>query len=663
MKCRLLFLLAVYSLNAYGQAWSSFIDSSRAIDWANAGFSIPNYTVNCPIQPSLTANQPAAAAANTAAIQRSLASCNASHNVVNIPGGRYYVAGWTYAPQGRQVVRGAGPMSTTIYLTAVVGCSGLSPTICMVSNNPGWGGGADVLPPGGSHQCRWTGGYAKGTTTITLSRCGDAPPVHKTLVLDQANDSADTNGIYICDSNGKMCAVESPGNRDGRVTDGVTHSQKQLVYVTGVTSLGNGSYSVAISPGVYFNNIRASQTPGAWWPGLVQNDGLESLTLDRSLETADSTSTVAMNACYQCWLKNVRSLHAASEHVLAYLSANDVIRDSYFYQSQSHASRSYGVELESSSGVLVENNIFQQVTTPLMFGQASGSVVSYNFSIDNPYLTGEWAQTSSAGHNGGNGMNLWEGNSFFGIWSDDSWGASPGSTLFRNLLVGFQRGKSESTYPVSLESWSRAFNIVGNIIGQPGYQTNYESYSTSPSGGVNGGEKGNKSIYVLGWTGRNGVGGCAGPPVCDPRVRTTLMRWGNYDTVTLGVRWDSAEASPTAVPYVSANFTASYFRTLPHTLPASLYYHSRPSWWPASKAWPPLGPDVTSGNLGICSGSYEGAQATKSAQCKGGSWRSVWAGHANSIPAQDCYLNVMHGPPDGTGNLLSFDADLCYGAK
>jgi len=154
MKCRLLFLLAVCSLNAYGQAWSSFIDSSRAIDWTNAGFSIPNYTINCPIQPSLTANQPASAAANSAAIQRSLASCNASHNVVNIPGGTYYVAGWTYAPQGRQVVRGAGPMSTTIYLTAAVGCSGLSPAICMVSSNPGWGGGPDVLPPTGSHQCR-----------------------------------------------------------------------------------------------------------------------------------------------------------------------------------------------------------------------------------------------------------------------------------------------------------------------------------------------------------------------------------------------------------------------------------------------------------------------------------------------------------------------------
>jgi len=34
---------------------------------------------------------------------------------------------------------------------------------------------------------------------------------------------------------------------------------------------GNGPYTVTISPGVYFNNIRSSQSPGAWWPGFVQN--------------------------------------------------------------------------------------------------------------------------------------------------------------------------------------------------------------------------------------------------------------------------------------------------------------------------------------------------------------------------------------------------------
>ena len=55
------------------------------------------------------------------------------------------------------------------------------------------------------------------------------------------------------------------------------------------------------------------------------------------------------------------------------------------------------------------------------------------------------------------------------------------------------------------------------------------------------------------------------------------------------------------------------------------------------------------------------AQPTASGQCTGGTLSSSWAAHANSVPAQDCYLNVMQGLPDGTRPVLSFDANACYG--
>jgi len=657
MKHRLLFLLAAFSLSAYPQAWSTFLNPSRAIDWTSAGFTIPSYTVNCSTQPTLTANSSSAAAANSTAIQNALASCDATHNVVNIPAGTYYVAGWTYGTQGKQVVRGAGPMSTTVYLTATVSCSGLGLGICMISNPDSYSGGGDVLPPSGAHQCSWTAGYAQGTTSITLNSCGGTPPLNGTLILDQANDTTDTSGVYICDSLTTGCTIESSGSHDGRYIGSVYHSQQQVVYVTGVSGSGSGPYTVTISPGVYFNNIRSGQSPGAWWPGTVQNDGLENMTVDHS-PTSDNTA-IAMYDCYHCWVKNVRSLYAGRDHVFIYQSLGDVIRDSYFYQSQSHGSESYGIEVSQASALLVENNIFQYITNSLLFAQGAGSVIDYNYSVEEGFSNPN-AQTSAAGHNAGNGMNLWEGNNFFGIWSDVVWGSSAASTLFRNMLRGWQGDKTEYTCPLSLASWSRAFNIVGNVLGQPGFANIYESYATSSSAGVNGGETANTSIYVLGWSGNSSTAGCTTPPVCDPVVRSTLMRWGNYDIVTAGVKWDSTEASPAAVTYVNANFTSSYFSSLAHVLPASLYYVSKPSWWPATKAWPPTGPDVSSGNLGICSGTYAGAQATASSQCTGGSWSSAWAAHANSIPAQDCYLNVMNGPPDGTGNVLNFDASLCY---
>src|ERR1022692_2529473 len=108
MNPRLFFLLVLFSISAQAQNWSTFLDSSRAVDWSGAGFTIPNYTVNCATQPTLTANSASAASANTTAIQNALASCDATHNVVNIPAGTYYVAGVTFGSQGKQVLRGAG---------------------------------------------------------------------------------------------------------------------------------------------------------------------------------------------------------------------------------------------------------------------------------------------------------------------------------------------------------------------------------------------------------------------------------------------------------------------------------------------------------------------------------------------------------------------------
>ena len=97
-----------------------------------------------------------------------------------------------------------------------------------------------------------------------------------------------------------------------------------------------------------------------------------------------------------------------------------------------------------------------------------------------------------------------------------------------------------------------------------------------------------------------------------------------------------------------------------------MLYAAKPAWWPAGNPWPVIGPDVTGGNIGTCSGGgYNGAQATSASQCTGGTLISAGLnGEAYSNPAMDCYLNVMGGPPDGTGSLLTnFDADVCYGAQ
>src|SRR5262249_19548272 len=104
----------------------------------------------------------------------------------------------------------------------------------------------------------------------------------------------------------------------------------------------------------------------------------------------------------------------------------------------------------------------------------------------------------------------------------------------------------------------------------------------------------------------------------------------NWDTFTGTVRFVNAEV-PSAIggPYQNPVPAST-------TLPASFYYTTVPTWWPSGKPWPLIGPDVTGGNM------------------------SGTGGHANTNPAMDCYTNVMHGPADGTGPVLTFDPATCY---
>jgi hypothetical protein len=660
--------LGIVSLStlSFGQAWSGILDPSRAVSWS-PGFTIPAYTVPCSTQPTLLAGN-SNASANTTAIQNAMASCDATHNVINVPSGTYYVAGLTYPSQGHMVLRGAGASSTYIYLTARAGCIGAFSGVCMISNPATYAGNSLTLP-GGAQECSWAGTngvvgtYTQGATSIILNSCGGTPPVNQILTLDQANDMTDTSGIYVCDttSTGKCNQKgNGAGNTNGRVVGGVDYSQQQYVMVTAVSGSGSGPYTVTISPGVYFNNIRSAQSPGAFWMGTVANDGIENLTIDHSTDTSTAYGLTMLN-CYQCWIKNVRSMWALRDHVNINQSMSDVIRDSYFYQSQSHATESYGIEPQEGSAVLIENNIFQQLTSSVLFNQGSGFVVGYNYAIGG--VSENYVETSETGHNAGSAMNLWEGNNFSGVWCDDTWGSSTVATVFRNQLVGWESGYSEQTSPIIANSYCRGENVVGNVLGQPSYHTQYQVYATSTTtvsgkGGVAGTSV---SIYDLGTTDNGGLGVCTTTPACDTLTVSSLMRWGNYDVVNGAVQWNSTEASPASVQYINANFTSSYFTSLAHTLPNSLYLSSQPPFW-RSMPWPPIGPDVSSGNAGLCtSGTYNGAEATSSSQCSGGSYTaSSWAGHANVIPAQDCYLNVMNGAPDGSGGVLSFDASSCY---
>jgi len=592
----LLFLfLLVAPATTRAQQWSGIIDPSRAIDWSGAGVpgGVPNRTTICAtLNPGATSAQ----------INSAIASCP-SGQVVFLNAGTYNLSsGIDFANHSNVTLRGAGANSTFLLFSGDTSCAGLGADICLEN-------GETSYPGGPSNTANWTGGYSKGTTQITLSSTANLVAGKSLIVLDQLNDSSDPGTIFICETTG-VCSNggQASGERSNR-------SQQQIVLVTAV----NGN-TVTISPGLYMPNWRSSQSPGAWWSNtVVTASSVENLSVDHS-NSNESGGIVLFNA-YKCWVKGIRSINANRNHVWIYVSAHSIVRDSYFYGTQSAASQSYGVESYMGSDNLVENNIFQRITAPMIVNAASsGTVWGYNYAVNDYYsVSPNWMMPSNFFHAAGTDNILVEGNNSVGFITDNVHGTHNFLTAFRNQFTGWEPNKQNQTDAVQLYSGSRYMNIVGNVLGTAGYHNNYQSL-------VPLGLNGNTSIYTLGWSGN---GGSVDTSCCpnDPLVAATLMRWGNYDTVNNAVQWNPLELASGLIQF--ANLVPST-----QNLPPSFYLSAKPSWW-GGMPWPAAGPDVTGG--------------------------TDPSGHVYPNPAQFCYMNVMHGPMDGSG-AVAFVADACYGS-
>jgi hypothetical protein len=562
----------------------TIIDSSRRIDWSQAGMigGMPNRTTICAtLNPGATVSQ----------INSAIAAC--TNGVVSLTAGTYALsAGIDFAGRSNVTLRGAGPDQTFLVFTGSVSCFGLGADVCVRNADLNYSGGP-------AHTANWTAGYARGTTAITLSSTSGLQ-VGSLLILDQLNDATDPGGVFVC-STLNLCADEGPAGagRQGR-------DQSQLVRVTAISGT-----TVTIAPGLYMPNWRALQSPGAWWATTtVSMDGIEDLTLNHTSSPAQSG--VLFFTADKCWVKNVKSVNADRNHVWLYGTVHTVVRDSYFYGTKNAASQSYGVESFTSSDNLIENNILQHVTAPLMLnGSASGSVFGHNFVTDDNYtVSPTWMIPGNNVHAAGADMSLHEGNDSNGFIADIVHGTHNYLTAFRNHFTGFEPGKTAQTIPIHLYAFSRFMNIVGNVLGTPGYHTNYQDLA--PAGAA-----ADQSIFVLGWSGNEGSINPSIP--FDPLVASTLLRWGNYDVATGTSRFVANEVpAGNAVPSGQA-------------LPASLYLTARPGWW-GTMPWPAIGPEVTGGQDGN--------------------------GHVYKTPARLCYENA---PRSGDGTL-NFNAKACYTA-
>jgi hypothetical protein len=675
----------------FGQAWSGIIDPSRATDWTHAGSSVINESrTQCATSACLTVT---AGTVTTASIQAAInsvctAPCSPStHQYILIPAGSFSITGGIQDTGVSNVTLRGTVSGTGAHLTSLVFSSsyatcdggGLAADFCVIDTASPLYWGSTATQPGGSNACNWTAGYTQGTTTITLNSCGSAPPVNQFIILDQASDTTDNSGVFVC--NLSTCNNEGALSQDGRSISGNSHAQQQFVYVTAVSGTGSGPYTVTIAaPGLHANNwcelvsgtCNFSGTQiGAWWPGMVQGVGLESITMDHRSSSTFPNGGEEFYDCYNCWAKDVTELLGDQRnHFWLILSPNFTLRDSYTWGSYG-AEESYGIEMYQAGEELIENNIFDFTGYAITNGSGSGSVFSYN------YFPRSWFSNANMNwmappfnHNVYGGDNLWEGNSSPSIQIDDDWGTDPVGTMFRNWLIGRQVGNARGAYSTSntynpwdcvtsggstycafayvpagsntppnstywfvmngTATWTtentqalqlywgaRAWNLIGNVLGDSAYDNNYIA---SPSAGSTNCVT---SIFNFGYRGNQ----CTGST--DTLVQSSVMLWGNYDTVNAAVRFNSGESSPGAIPWVNAQSTPSS-----HTLPASFYLSAKPAFYTVQSGlvqppYPGTGPDVTGG--------------------------SGPGGYAYANPAQACYNALTQ-----TSGILNFSSGQCY---
>jgi O-glycosyl hydrolase len=632
--------------------WSGIVNASRATDWSRAGVvgGIPSASwTQC--------GSTIAAGASVATINTALASCAGQNKFVLLGPGTFNMTGTIFFPAGGHVVlRGSGANSTFLVVpgSGMSGCQLGSTAICIQSSD-------QTFSPGTSNTYAWTAGYTQGTNQITLSSTTNLSTTNPTLLfMEQCETGFTTTGIlaactgtstdngqlFTCSTNWSAtgpvgCVNNGPGNQLP------FRGHAEMTYVSSI--LGN---VVTIGDTIRYPDWSASQTPRIWFVQPIVFVGVENLAID---DVANgSNDLVQFFNAFNYWVKGCRFSNWGRWAVEQQQVVHGTVADNYFYHST--GSDSYGIRLQYGGNNLFQNNIITQVFAPVILdGPSAADVIAYNY-VENDNYPSDFMRGLGSPHSV-NTYELYEGNVVNDMGSDGSHGTNTFNSRYRNFSLGWdscangQCGantfKDSQTDSIIDMYADRYMNNVANVLGTPGYHTIYTGLVSCFTPGY---------IYIP---------GCSNIFPTDPLTQSTAMFWDSYDVVTNGIRCNNAEV-PTGAPV--------YPNSIPTlgcsggALPPSFYLPStRPSWWLASIPYPAVGPDVSNGNVGQCSGvlntagHQSGLPALTSAQCVGTSLTTpAWGGHVNAIPAMACYLNVMGGHPDATGSVLSFNAANCY---
>ncbi len=268
-----------------------------------------------------------------------------------------------------------------------------------------------------------TGGYAKGSATLTVS-----------------DPSLFSAGDY----------AEIEMENDSRISneDWALNAVGEVVKIVGV----NGNDLSLEKP--LNNDYVASRAPQIRRMAVVHDAGIERMYVTR-LDSGPGQLIFFYNVA-NVWVREVESNKVLNSHVYVHAAYQCEVRDSYFHDAWGFGSggEGYGVNLvKHVTNCLVENNIFRYLRHPLVVQVgASGNVFAYNYSTDR-----QSTLTDVSVHGHFPSYNLFEGNIVQEIDSSDYWGANgPGNTFFRTCV------QDEG---IELMNDSDDQNVVGNVLG------------------------------------------------------------------------------------------------------------------------------------------------------------------------------------------------------